>query len=136
MVSTSLFSIDLEVHQSSSCSCIVNIMHLCVITFIYLLAWDLFASLLIRNFHNSFAVLASSEILLFIERRNASHFHFCLVSLLSLSCQLESIRIARCSIIQYQWAHYTKDFGVKRFINYIRKIFPLRLMLIKQDTEP
>ena len=70
---SSVFCIDLEVHQSSSCSCVVNIMHLCVITFIYLLSWDLFASLLIRNFHNSFAVF-SSKILIFIERSSASHF--------------------------------------------------------------
>ena len=49
----------LEVHRFSSGSCVVNIMHLCVITFIYLLSRDWFASLLIRNFHNLFAALAS-----------------------------------------------------------------------------
>ena len=76
-----IFCIDLEVHQSSSRSCVVNIMHLCVITFIYLLSWDMLASLLIRNFHNSFAVLASKR-LIFIERNSASHFTFVLCVLI------------------------------------------------------
>ena len=69
---SSSICIYLEVHQFSFCPCVVNIMHLCVITFIYLLSRDLFASLLIRNFHKLFAALAPNRFIISARRARKS----------------------------------------------------------------